>query len=172
MASVTVTFSQLQDAVKSVHTGVIAAAGAISRSVTISASGVLNMVRVPNHSTLLDFWLKVHTGGASQTVQIGTSQTPSGIMSVTTLSQTYSISGQVAAPTAYGDNNTGVIRAPGGTKGGAIDLMPVRISLSDDVQPSSVWVQGRLGAAISASAFFTFCLFYTMDGLRGHTTIR
>lgn len=169
MASVTSTFSQLQAATKAVHTGIVAVGGALSLSTTISACGVLNMVQVPNKATLLDWWIKIYTGGAAQTLKIGTSQTHSGIMAVTSLSQTFStsVSNQLILPTPYGIFNQGFLRAPG-----AGDLMPVRISISDDAQPSSVWVQGRLGAAISTSAYFTFVLFYTMDGLLGHTTIR
>lgn len=178
MASVSLSFSQLVPQVKAVHTGIIAAGGALSTSAgltTICPSTVLNFCQVPNRATLLDFWIRIQTGGASQTLQIGTSQTPSGIMSVTTLSQTYSISTQSAAPAPYGVFNQGYIRAPGGTTGavtGVTDLMPVRISISDDVSPASVWLQGRVGAGCSASAFFTFMVFYTMDGLTGHTTIR
>lgn len=174
MASATLTFSQLRPTPNAIHVGMTWAAGALSRSATVCASSVLNMVQVPNGATLLDFWLRVHTGGASQNIQIGTSNTPSGIMSITTLSQTFSHSG--TAQGIYGVFNQGYIRAPGGTAGtgaGATqDLMPVRISLSDDVQPASVWVQGRLGAGCSESAYFTFVLFYSTDGAPGHTTIR
>lgn len=176
MASATLTFSQFSENLKAVHTGMIFAGGALSRSATVCASSVLNMVKVPDGATLLDFWARIHTGGASQTFEIGTSQTPSGIMAVTTLSVTFCYSATaenlVLSPTDYGVMGQGWIRCPGGTRGSAFDLMPTRISLSDDVQPASVWIQGRVGADCSDSAFFTFCLFYTMDGTIGHTTIR
>jgi hypothetical protein len=52
------------------------------------------------------------------------------------------------------------------------DLMPVRISLSDNAQPATTRIQMVLRAAISASMVLSWMLFYTMDGLTGHTTIR
>lgn len=169
MASVTTTFSVFGPGPKAVHTGVIVAGGHHSASATISASGVLRMVQVPDQATLVDFWLKVATGGADQTFEIGTSNTPSGIMAITTLTSTYSLSVGTAEEINI-INNT--LRAPGGTTGGTSDLMPVHVSLSDSVEPQSVWIQGRLTADASASAFFTFCLFYTMDGMPGRTNIR
>lgn len=173
MASTTFTFSQLSPNVKATHTGLNVVGGALSQAAATSASSVFNMVQVPHGATLTDFWMKIHTGGADQTLEIGTSNTPSGIMTITTLTQTYSLSvGTGEEINIYGDANRGVIRAPGGTSGGTADLMPVRISLSDDAAPSSVWVQGRLTVANSSSSFFTFTLFYTMDGMAGHTTIR
>lgn len=176
MATVTRTFSQFTSNIKATHTGICVVGGALSLSVTFSPSGIMNMVQVPNHATLVDFYLRIQQGGAAQVVRIGTSATNSGIMSKTTLSQTISFSASISLDTLqYNVNNPGYIRAPGGTQGvadGTTDLMPVRISLSDDAAPASVWIQGRLATAISASGFFTFVLFYTMDGLPGHTTIR
>jgi hypothetical protein len=179
MASKTFTFSQMAANVKAVHTGVSAVGSALSNTTTISPSSVLNMVRVPNGATILDFWVRVATGGASQTIELGTSNSPSGIMSITTLSTTKSFSASISLDvlthTTYGDNDRGYIRAPGGTranKTAITDLMPVGISLSDDATPTSVWVQGRLTVGCSASAFFTCVLFYTMDGLVPHTKIR
>lgn len=171
----TFTASQLNSNTKAVHTGVIVAGSALSLSVTGTASSIILLSKVPSGATLLDWWMRIHTGGASQTVKLGTSASPSGIMSITTLSQTYStsLSGQAIVPTPYGVFNQGWFRAPGGTAGATTnDLMPVRISLSDDAQPREVWIQATLGVAISASAFLTWTLFYTMDGLTGHTTIR
>ena len=180
MASATITFSEFRPNVNVVHTGVNVTGGSLSTSAaltTICPSTVMHMCRVPSGATLLDFWLRIQTGGASQTVQIGTSGSPSGIMSITTLSQTYSVSAssQLVVPSPYGVFDQGWLRAPGGTRaatGATTNLMPVHISLSDDVQPRTVWVQGNLGAGVSASAFFTFLLYFTTDGLPGHTTIR
>lgn len=176
MATVTVTMSQLSPNVKAVHTGLNVVASHWSASATFSPSGILNMVRLPHGATVVDFWGKIAQGGAAQTLKIGTSNTPSGIMSIMTLCQTFSLSASVSLDVLTlvyeGPMDQKWFRAPGGTRGGTGDLLPVRISLSDDAQPSNIWVQGRLGAAISASALFTFCLFYTMDGLIGRTTIR
>ena len=181
MASASITYSQFSANVKAVHTGVLCTGGHLSRSVTICPSTVHNMCQVPNNCTLVDFWMRIqHAADDDQaTFQIGTSQTPSGIMSITTITQTYSFSASISLDiltlNIVGDSNHGTIRAPGGTRGditGVLtDLMPVRISLSDDVAPSNVWIQGR-GAAWSATGFLTFMLFYTMDGLTGRTTIR
>ena len=181
MTSASLTFSQFSPNVKQIHTGIVAVGGHLSRSVTVCPSTVLNMVQVPNGCTLVDFWLRIQNAADDdqQSVQIGTSQTPSGIMSITTLTQTYSFSASISLDVLtlniVGDANHGAIRCPGGTRGATdatTDLMPVRISLSDDAQPSNVWVQARLGGGVSATAFFTFMLFYTCDGLAGRTTIR
>lgn len=181
MATVSFTFSQLHGAAgvpaPVVHTGVNLTGAALSLAVNTSASSVFRVLTMPGQgTTLVDFWLRIQTGGASQTVQLGTSATNSGIMSVTTLSQTFSYSStQSILNIGAGVMNQGWIRAPGGTSGvatGITDLLPVRLSVSDDVQPLTVDIQMRLGAAISSSAFFTFMLFYTSNGLKGHTTIR
>jgi hypothetical protein len=175
MASATLTFSQFSPGVKKVHIGVAANGGHLSVATTVCPSTVLAMCQVASGTTLLDYWVRIQTGGASQTFQMGTSATPSGILSVLTLSQTYSISTQAAAPAQYGIFNQGVIRGGSGTTGLATavtNLMPTKISLSDDVQPSSVYIQGNVGAGCSASAFFTAMFFYTNDGTAGRTTIR
>ena len=182
MATATVTFSQFQPTVNAIHTGVNCTGGHLSRSVTLSPSGRLKMVQVPNQAVLVDFWLRTQNAADDdqQTWQIGTSATRSGIMSVTTVTQTYSFSASISLDVLtlqiVGDANHGTIRAPGGTRGditGVLtDLMPVKISLSDDAQPQNIWVIGTLGGGISVSAFFTFMLFYTNNGMTGRTTIR
>jgi hypothetical protein len=167
----TFTASQLSSNVKAVHTGVNVTASALSISATGTASSVLLLSQVPNGATLVDFILRFKGAGLSQTVKLGTSASPSGIMAITTLTITYSESGNVFAD--YGVAGQGWVRSPGGTRNGtANDFMPVRISLSDDRQPSKVWVQATLGHDICASAYFSWTLFYTMDGMRGHTTLR
>jgi hypothetical protein len=182
MATATVTFSQFKPNVNAVHTGINWTGGHLSRSVTLSPSGRLKMCRVPDQAVLTDFWLRTQNAADDnqQTWQIGTSATRSGIMSITTVTQTYSFSASISLDTLtlqiIGDSNNGTIRAPGGTRnditGALTDLMPVKISLSDDAEPQSVWVIGTIGGGISASAFFTFMLFYSNDGGAGRTTIR
>jgi hypothetical protein len=177
MASATLTFSQFSPGVKYLHAGVAANGGHLTVCTTVCPSTVLSIVKVPNKSTIIDFWGRVQTGGADQTMQMGTSFTRSGIMSVTTLSQSYStsLSGQLVVPTAYGIFNQGVFRGGGGTTGlatGVTNLMPAKISLSDDVSPSNVAIQATMGVACSASAFFTFMFLYVCDGMAGRTTIR
>ena len=167
----TFTASQLSSNVKAVHTGVIVTASALSLTVTGTASSVLLLSRVPNGATLVDFIMRFQSGGLQQTLKFGTSASPSGIMALTTLTITYSESGNVFAD--YGIGGQGWVRSPGGLRNGtANDLMPVHISLSDSLDVPWVWVQATVGVAISASAFFSWTLFYTMDGMRGHTTIR
>ena len=181
MATASFTFSQLHGlagvAAPVVHTGVNVTGSALSLGVNTSASSVFRLLTVPGQgTTLLDFWIRIQTGGASQALEFGTSNTPSGIMSLTTLSQTWSYSStQSIINIGAGVMNQGWIRAPGGTSGlatGVTDLMPVRLSVSDDVQPSVVNLNMKLSAAVSSSAFFTFMLFYTNNGIKGHTTIR
>ncbi len=175
MASATLTFSQFSPGAKYAHTGVVANGGHLTVCTTVCPSTVLAIVKVPNKSTIIDFWGRVQTGGADQTMQIGTSATRSGIMSVLTLSQTFSISTQAAGPTGYGIFNQGVFRGGGGTAGlatGVTNLLPMKISLSDDVTPSNVTIQATMGVGCSASAFFTFMFLYVCDGMAGRTTNR
>ena len=172
----TFTMSQISSGTKQVHTGVQCAASALSLTVTAAASSIFRLTKVTTGVTLLDFWLKINTKSATMSMKIGTSDSPSGIMAVTTLCQTYSQSASISIdlPIIFnGDNDRGYIRAPGGTTGGAgNDLMPVHISLSDDLNPSEVWIDLKLGTDICQSAVLTWCLFYTYDGMPGHTTIR
>jgi hypothetical protein len=179
MATATVTFSQFAPNIKAVHTGINVVGGHLSRSVTLSPSGRLKMWRLPHGATIVDFWLRVQNAADDdqQSFQMGTSATRSGIMAITTITATYTLSASVSLDVVTLNLNPtpNVIRAPGGTRGasdGTVDLMPVRISLSDDAQPQNVWVIGTLGAGISVSAYFTGLMFYTMDGLAGRTTIR
>lgn len=176
MATATVSYSQLSPNVKAVHTGIVCVGGAASTSTTWSPSSIHKICQVPHGATIVDFWGKIATGGAGQSLQLGTSQTRSGIMAVMTICMTFSFSASISLDTLTlvieGPNDQKSYRAPGGTRGGVENLMPVRISLSDDAQPQSIWVLGTLGAGVSASAFHTFMMFYTMDGLAGRTTIR
>ncbi len=169
MATLTFTLSQFAANVKAHHTGSAVVGGAISVSATICPSSIIYMVRVPSGATITDYWLKIATGGGGpQTFQMGTSFSPSGLMSVTTLTHTFSLSTQNITAPAAGDANYAQnwLRAPG-----AGDLMPLRISLSDDAQPSYHWIRGNVGAGCSASAYLTLMLWYTVDGLLGHTEL-
>jgi hypothetical protein len=169
----TFTASQFSSNVKAVHTGIVSVGAALSLTETAAAASVILLNKVPHGATLVDFWIRFYAQGAdAQTLEIGTSDSPSGIMQITSMSQTFTESATDVA-NIYGVFNQGWLRAPGGTTGGTGgDLMPVRISLSDDLQPAEVWIQLRIGVAISASMYLTWCLFYTMDGMGGHTTIR
>lgn len=167
MASATLTFSQLGTAPAN-HTGIQWAAGTTSTA-PASASSVLNILQLPNQSVIVGGWLSVATGGDNNNIQLGTSNTPSGIMAITTLTSTYSLS---VGTTEEVNIINKVINLPGGTTGSVSDLLPVKISLSDDVTTSTVWVQGRMAAAHSSSARITVTLFYSTDGRPGHKTIR
>lgn len=179
MATATNTFSQFTPVLKAVHTGINAAGGHLSVAVTLSPSGRLKMVEMPHNATIVDFWLRIQ-GAADddqQNFQMGTSATRSGIMAITTLTATYTFSASISLDvvTLNLHRTPNQIQAPGGTRGavdGTTDLMPVHISLSDDVSPRKVWIIGTLGAGVSASAFITAMFMYTMDGMKGRTTIR
>jgi len=164
----TYTASLLESNVKAVHTGVIAVGAHSNPSLTGTAGSIILLNTVPHGATLLDWWAHISTGAATaQTIKLGTSNTPSGIASLFSLTQTFSLSAGTAEVVLV----AGIFNAQN-YRAGMDDLMPVKISLSDDVQPSSVQLRATIGAAISASALFTWTLFYTMDGLAGHTTIR
>jgi len=160
---------QFSPNLKAVHTGIVAVGSRTSICATGTAASVLLLGNVPNGATLVDWWAHIITAGADQTVQIGTSNSPSGIAALFSLTQCFSLSPSAGGPTLLrivGATNSNDYRAPQG------DRLPVRISLSDDVQPTQVMVQAVLGTAISASALFSWMLFYTMDGTVGNTTIR
>ena len=129
-------------------------------SATGAANSVFLVGRVPNGATIVDWHLHITTGSTTnQTIKIGTSNSPSGIASAFSLST--SNSGSVPVNVTLQDH-----RAPKG------DRLPVRISLSDDLQPADVMIQVLVTADICATAFLSFTLFYTMDGLLGRRTIR
>jgi hypothetical protein len=161
----TFTASLLNANVKATHTGIIAVGAAASISATGTASSVVLLNFVPNGATLVDWWFRYQSGAATQSIEIGTSATPSGIMAMTSLTLTLSHSGSIQL--IGGTFGRSYYRAPMGG-----DLMPVRISLSDNAQPATTRIQMVLRAAISASMVLSWMLFYTMDGLTGHTTIR
>jgi hypothetical protein len=180
MATATVTFSSFRgNNIHELHAGMNVAGGALSRSVTLSPSGRLKMFQLPHGATIVDYWVRIQCAADDdqQSFQMGTSQTRSGILALRTLTSTYTFSASISLDTLtlnLADTPT-AIRAPSGTRGlatGVNDLLPVRISLSDDAQPQNVWVIGTLGAGISASAYITALMFYVCDGLAGHTTIR
>ena len=167
MATASITLSQFSSNVKSVHVGVVFAGGHASSTQTWSASGVLLLTKVPNGATIVDWWAKFGASNVAtgNILKIGTSASPSGILSATTLSATYSASSQTVTPTEYGIRNQGWFRAPGPG-----NTLPARISLSDDVQPAEVWITAKL--SVSMSGYFTFGLFYTNDGTTGRGTLR
>lgn len=163
----TLTASLLNANVKAVHTGIIAVGAAITASATLTASSVILLNFVPDGATLVDWWLRYTDNAATQSVELGTSFSPSGIAAQFSLTITFSTSDSIVQPGMIGMQNQFAYRAPIG--GG---LMPVRISISDDVQPQQVRLQLTTRLAISASCALLWMLFYTMDGLDGHTTIR
>ena len=179
MATATNTFSQFSPVLKAVHTGLGATGGHLSVAATISPSSRLKMVELPHNATITDFWLRIQCAADDdqQNFQMGTSATRSGIMAITTLTATFTFSASISLDvlTLNLHRTPNQIQAPGGTRGavdGTTDLMPVHISISDDVSPRRLWIIGTLGAGVSASAFMTLMMVYTMDGMRGRTTIR
>ena len=168
MATATLTFSQFRSVPAKLHTGV-QWTGGNTETAPSSASSVLNICQVPNGAVILGGWLAVRTGGDNNTIQVGTSNTPSAILSITTLTSTYSLSVGTTEEINFINKN---ITLPGGTTGSIPDLLPAKISLSDDASPASVWIQGRMGAAHSSSALITMVLFYSTDGTPGRKTIR
>ncbi len=176
MATVTRTCSMFSPVPKNVHAGVLCNGAALSLAVSFSASGRLKMLQIPNRSTIVDFWLRIQTTetGAANTFEFGTSHSRSGIMSVTTITSTWTSTGSPSLQ-MIGINDQGFLIAPGGTRGGTgatTDLMPVRISLTaTDIADIPVWIIGKTGKW-TTSAFFTCMIFYTMDGMAGHTELK
>ena len=162
----TFTQSLLRSSPPDVHVGLNVVASITpggETSATGTAASVFLLVRVPNGATIVDWHLHITTGSTTnQTVQIGTSASPSGIAALFSLSTSFSASISLDVVAAEIADH----RAPKG------DRLPVRISLSDDVQPAEVWIQLAVTADICATAFMSFTLFYVMDGLTGRRTIR
>ena len=161
------TASLLQSGIKAVHTGIQAVGSTLTLCETGTASSVIILNSVPQGATLVDWWLRLRTGAADQGFELGTSASPSGIAAMVTMSQTISMSGLATEVVLAGLSSQFYYRAPHGG-----DLMPVRISLSDDARPLTTPLWLRLRTAISASLQMSWMLFYTMDGMQGHTTIR
>lgn len=128
------------------HTGVQVVHSRAVTAVTLTASSVILFGTVPNGCTIVDWIFYGDDASAGGTIKLGTSASESVIASDLSLCA----EGQRAQ----------------------LDKLPVRISLSDDVEPRVVMIQGILAAAISASADYRLELFYTMDGLPGRVTSR
>ncbi len=162
----TFTASQLRPNLAAPHTGIQVTGGSLTLSATATASSILLMCRVPNGATILNYDMYVRQGGAAQVVNLGTSATPSGIASAFSLSTAVGNASISAMPIQLTGNYQTFWYGPAG------DLLPVRISMSDDAIPQWVWVQAKLGITISATLIARLQLYYTMDGYLGHTTIR
>lgn len=136
----------VQFAPPSPHTGVQVVHSRLLTTSTATASSVILFGLVPNGCTIVDWIFYGDDASAGGTIKIGTSASESVIASDLSLCA----EGQRAQ----------------------LDKLPVRISLSDDVEPRSVMIQGILAATTSESADYRFELFYTMDGLPGRITSR
>ena len=108
--------------IKAPHTGVQAINARWSICGTGTASSVVLLVRVPNGATILDYMLYADSAGANQTVQVGTSATPSGLGAAVSLT---------AGTTHRGLN-------------GLTALLPYRVSLSDDAHTPVGMGAGRV----------------------------
>lgn len=144
----TVTASQLASGAKAVHTGVQVVGGVVSLSVTATAASVFLLAKVPNGATIVGWTFYGDDNAANQVIDIGTSASPSALGSFSLSTSAHHSSNQ------------------------HLNLVPARVSLSDDPGDASVWIQAKNAVAVSASADFRFQLFYTMDGLKGNVKIR
>lgn len=137
------------------HTGVQVEGSQTTITATGTASSVILVARVPNGATILDWTLYQTNGaGASQTLEMGTSNSPSALLAILSI-------------TGSGTFFHGMNLANGG-----VTLLPVRVSLSDDVEPRWVYIRLKFGVAISATADVRFQLWYTMDGYTTNRVIR
>jgi hypothetical protein len=148
------------------HTGVQVNASVGTLSGTFTASSIISLCRVPNGATIIDwtFYTDQITMGTNQQLKIGTSACVSGIGKFS-LSQTATGSG---AETRVKRG----VHKPWGTQ----DLLPVRVSLSDDNSKDQlVWLQMKNVTDIDTSgavAIIRFVVTYTMDGMVGHNKVR
>jgi len=123
------------------------------------------LVKVPIHSTILDWTLYCVQGGTGQTVKLGTSASPSALAAAFSLSETFSTS--LSAADFPGVKTLDNHRAPKG------NLLPVRISVSDDTaDPAHVWLHLTFVTTISATAVVNFGVQYSADGYPAHATVR
>jgi len=136
----------------------------------MTAATIVYLCRVPANCTITDWCLYLSDqdrllGAADQRVELGTSASPSGL-------GFFSLSGSASSDpvTLTGRNQ------PRGDQ----QLMPVRISISEDVGNVGgagrfVWLTARFGVATSASetaVTANFWCTYTMDGITGRSTTR
>lgn len=159
------------------HIGGHQIGGNVSTSNTGTASSIVILCVVPNKATIFDWWIRVSQGGASQTIALGTSASPSGIAAPFSLSDNQLMGGSTSGTVAIAWPNS-VFRAPGPGVGGTTPsqkgLLPVRVSVSDDVTPALVTLQAELGVAISATLSMEFMVEYRMGlpASAARTTIR
>lgn len=141
----TFTASQLASEVKEAHTGLQAATGILTASVTGTASSVFKLVKVPNQATIVDFTWYMEDGGANQTYKLG-------------LRLPYSDTTTVTESCLSSDlSSTG-----GQTHRGGIKL-PYHVSFTNNAEQQWAWIEAVAAANISASAVHRFTVFYTMD---------
>lgn len=111
--------------VKALHAGDQSQYGRYSFSGTATASSIVKFFRVPNGATIEDIQFSGGPGDGSGVIVIGTSASPSCILTATSISAAVAtVRGELAAAT-----------------------LPKLISLSDDAEPQHVWIQGKIKSA-------------------------
>lgn len=151
----TLTASQFNSNVVAHHLGNITVGGVVDSTATATASSVWLLCRVPNGAVILDWMIYVDDAGADTIWKIGTSNTESALGSFSLSASQSNLEGS-----NYRDGRL------------FSHLLPVQVSLSDDVEPSHVWIQAVNSAAVSASADIRFQLTYTMNGMTTDLKIR
>lgn len=109
--------------VKAVHVGDQSILVESSFSATLTASSIIKLVQLPNGAQLEDFMWSGGPGDGSGTFVVGTSASPSCVLTATSFSALA--------------NGRGVMGA---------SVLPYRVSLSDDAQPLTQWVQLKVKA--------------------------
>jgi len=155
----------------SAHTGMQFAGGHVSLTDTMTTNSVVYLCRVPANCTILDWCLYLSDddrllGAANQRVELGTSASPSGL-------GFFSLSGSASSDPVIAKDGRHQPR-------GVEQLMPVRVSISEDVGNVDgagrfVWLTARFGVATSASetaVVANFWCSYTLGGVTGRTTMR
>lgn len=148
------------------HTGIQWTGGVITLSASTTASAVVNLCRVPNGAVIVDWVLygSDTNQGSGLTVKLGTSACVSGIASAISISASASAAGTDVAAGAH---------RPKGTD----DLLPVKVSLSDDQgKDQKVWLQMKFVSAPTTSAsvaIFRFGVWFVNgNGIAAHNTVR
>ena len=161
MAIETFTMSQLTTP-SQLHTGVQVGMAVISITTTITASSIVYLCQVPDQCTILDWTITINTIAptAGLGVQMGTSASHSALGNFSfSASATVPVNLQTFSHSPLGDE----------------DLLPVKVSLSDSIAGTPVWLTARFSGLPSASnsnIFMRFHVLYTNDGMLGHTTTR
>lgn len=151
----TFTASEFTSEAKGIHAGVVSKSSKLSVTVTATVCSTWLLAKIPHGAVILDYLFFADDGGtASQIWKLGI-RTPL-VGSSGTATSTVTKSALLTTGLSSTDGNV--------TARGDGRLLPVKVSISDNVSTRFAWIEARNVLDICQSAVLTFTVFYTMDG--------